>query len=425
MLQAPAALLASLALAGVTRYTASLSSVARYYTDVEAVQPLSATALEVEPSLGLEHDERTSTLRVAYFPRLVAIAASPPPRFLNQASLSLALRPDPTLRLTGSASGCYGTNDFRVQYALACGAPVLAPGAVAGPQPIPLVSTIRYMSASGALGFESRPAARIAVSGTLSYLVQGGADAPTRALLPLQRGPSFLAALEWAAGRNDALATSISGSYYAFLREALAPGANEPATSAWISQVVEVWQHVVGRGGRLRLGLGLGVAGDANDLPRLVLRTASAVGEVGLQQAFGRREDERPPPREVDTPGAAPGPWAMEIVLNAGARVAPFVDFTSGLAYERADAFAGLGWPLDRDWRLDASFAAGVALDGAQRGQATATAQLSSTWTAARWVRLSTGLNGLWQRAGADVATSSVRQVGFFLGATFTQVGQL
>lgn len=423
MLQAPAALLASLALAGVTRYAAGLSSVARYYTDVEAVQPLSATALELEPSLGLEHDERTSTLRVAYFPRLVMVAASPPPQFFNQASLGLALRPDPTLRLTGGASGCYGTNDFRVQYALACGAAALAPGA--GPQPIPQVPTVKYMNASGALGFESRPAARIAVSGTLSYLVQGGADAPSRALLPLQRGPSFLAALEWAAGRDDALTTSVSGSYYAFLREALAPGASEPATSAWISQVVEVWQHAVGRGGRLRLGLGVGVAGDANDLPRLVLRTTSAVGEVGFQQAFGRREDERPPPREGDIPGAAPGRWAPEIVLNAGARVTPFVDFTSGLPYERAEASASLGWPLDQDWRLEASISAGVALDGVQRGQATATAQLAATWVATRWMRLSTGLNGLWQRAGADFPASSFRQVGFFLGATFAQGGQL
>lgn len=407
MLPAPAALLASLALAGITRYTASVSALGRYYTDLEAIQPLSTTALEVEPSLGLEHEERASTFHLAYFPRLVMIATSLPPQFFNQASLNLVLQPDPTLRLVGGASGCYGTNDFRVQYALACGAPVFAPGTGAGPQPIPQVSTVRYMSASGALGFESRPTARIAVSGTLSYLAQGGADAPTRAVLPLQRGPSFLAVIAWTAGRDDTLTTSLSASYYAFLREAPEPGANEPATNAWISQALEVWQHAFGRGSRLRLGLGVGVAGNADDLLRLVLRTTSVVGEVGFQQAFARQDEARP------------------FQLDMGARVAPFVDFTSGLAYERADASAGLGWPLDRDWRLDASISAGIALDGVQRGQATATAQLNATWVATRWVRLSTGLNGLWQRAGAGFPASSVRQVAFNLGVTFTQSGQL
>jgi hypothetical protein len=407
MLPAPVALLASLALAGVTRYTASVSVLDRYYTDLEAIQPLSTTALEVGPSLGLEHEERTSTLRIAYFPRLVLIAASPPPQFLNQASLSLALQPDPTLRLSGSAGGCYGTANFRAQYALTCGSPALGQGVGAGPQPIPQVSTVRYMSASGALGFESRPAARIAVSGTLSFLAQGGGDAPTRAVLPLQRGPSVLAALEGTAGRGDALTTSLAGSYYASLRGIPAPGVNDLATTAWVAQVLEVWQHAIGRRGRLRLGLGVGFVGDADDLPRLVLRTTSVVGEIGFQQAFAREDEARP------------------FQLDIGARVAPFVDFTSGLAYERANASADLGCPFDQDWRFDASLSVGTALDGVQRGQATATAQLTATWVATRWVRLSTGLNGLWQRAGADFPASSFRQVGFFLGAEVTQLGQL
>ena len=58
MLHAPAALLASLAL-GVARYTAGLTAQARYYTDLEEVQPLSSTALEIEPRLGLDLEGRT------------------------------------------------------------------------------------------------------------------------------------------------------------------------------------------------------------------------------------------------------------------------------------------------------------------------------------------------------------------------------
>jgi hypothetical protein len=426
MLPACAALVASLALqAGVARYTASVQTQAQYFTDLEALAPVSATALEVVPYLGLTYEERTSSFGVAYFPRLFQVVGSPPPQFFHQASLNLALQPDPGLRLSGAAIGCYGTNDFRIQYALACGAAVLAPAPGAGPQPIPQVSTVKYMSASGALGVESRLSARILLSATASYLAQGGADAPTRAVLPLQRGPSFLVALGWTAGRRDSLTTSLSGSYYAFLRENVPPGANEPTTNAWISQLLEVWQHDVGRQGRLRLGLGVGVAGNAVDFPRLVIRRTSLVAEASFQQAFGRQEAPAPDRGEQRPEAGLPG-WSPAILLTVGARVAPFVDFTSGLAYNRAEAFASLGWPLDLDWRLDASLSGGIALDGIQREQATATGQLAATWMPARWLRLSTGLNGLWQRAGvAYPATSTIRQVGFFLGATFLESGRL
>ncbi len=407
MLPAPAALLASLALAGVTRYTAAVSGVARYYTSLEVAQPLSSTALEIEPRIGLDHEERSSLFSIAYYPRLVMIADSPPPQFFNQASLSLALQPEPVLSLTASASGCYGTNDFRFQYAPACGAATFATGPGTAPQPIPRQFTVKYMSAYGALAVRWQPSSSVVVIATISYLVQGGADAPTREVLPLQRGPTFLASLEWTVSRDDALTTSLSGSYYAFLRVAPEPGAPEPASNAWISQFLELWQHSVGRRGRLRLGLGVGVTGNAIDVAHLVLRNTSAIGEFGYRQALGSEEE------------------ARALVLNASARVAPFVDFTSGLAYQRAEAATGLGWPLDRDWRLDATVSGGVALDGVQRGQRTATASLAVTWIPSRWARLSAGLDALFQQAGAGFPASTVRQAGVFLGATFSDTGPL
>jgi hypothetical protein len=425
MLPACAALVASLTLqAGVTRYTASLQAQARYFTDQEALAPLSTTALEVVPGIGIAYEDRTSSLGVAYVPRLVLVLDSPPPQFFNQASLNAALRASPGLRLSGSASGCYGTNDFRIQYALSCGATVLPPAPGAGPQPIPQTATVKYMSASVALGLEWHPSAPIQVSASASYLAQGGADAPTRALLPLQRGPSFLVALDWTAGRRDSLTTSLSASYYTFLRETTVPGASEIATNAWISQALEAWQHEVGRGGRLRLGLGAGVAGNAADSLHLVARRTSVVAEAGFRQAFGR-EEARDRDRGEARAGASLPPWPPAILLDVGARLAPFVDYTSGLAYDRAEAFAALGWPLDLEWRLDASLSAGIAVDGIQRGQATGASQLAASWAATRWLRLSAGLNGLWQRASPDFPASTIRQLGFFLGATFSQSGQL
>ena len=402
MLPAPAALLASLALASVTRYTASVSAVGRYYTDLEVLEPLATTSLEVEPRLGLEHEARASLFRIAYYPRLVMIVDSPPPQFFNQASLSLDLRPEPILTLTASASGCYGTNDFRVQYALACGAAAFGTLPGAAPPPVPRESTVKYMSAYGALGVRWQPSPRTTVAGTVSYLAQGGADAPTREVLPLQRGPSFLASLEWAAGRDDTLATSLSGSYYGFLREAPELGSDQLVSNAWISQLLETWQHRFGRSSALRIGLGVGATGNAIDLLHLVLRRTSVVGETSYRQFLG-------PEPEAGTP-----------VLSLGVRAAPFVDFTTGLAYERAEAFAGLAWPLGGDWRLEASGSAAEPLDGVQRGQTTGAAQLGVTWVAERWLRFSAGVNGLWQEAGPDFPANSFRQAGVFLGATLS-----
>lgn len=404
MLHASAALLASLAL-GVARYTAGLSTYARYYTELEEVRPLASTALEIEPRLGLDLEGRTSLFNIAYYPRLLMIADSPPPQFFNQASLSLALHPEPALVLTANASGCYGTNDFRVQYALACGAAAFTTGTA--PPPIPSQPTVKYMGAYGAVGARWQPSSPLTIAGTLSWLAQGGADAPTREVLPLQRGPSFLASLEWAPGRDDALITSLSGSYYAFLREAPAPGAEPPSANAWISQAVETWRHAFGRALRLRLGLGVGTTGNASDALHLVLRSTSMVGEASCQVALGPEREPGPP------------------LLDVGARVAPFVDFTSGLAYQLGDAHAALAWPLGRDWRLDASVSAALALDGAQRGQRTIPAYLAVTWIASPWARLSAGLNGLWQQAGANYPASTIRQGGFFLGATFSDTGRL
>ena len=424
MLPAPAALLASLALAGVTRYTASVSAGARYYTDQEVLQPIGTTVLELEPRLGLDHEGRTSVFRLAYYPRLLMAADSPPPQSLHQATSSLSFQLDSRLRLSGAASGCYGTNDFRLQYSLTCGAAALASATGGGPQPVPQATTAKFMSASAALGLEWRPASDLAASGTLSYLVQGGADAPTRALLPLQRGPSFLLSLEWTAGRGDSLTTSLSGSYYTFSHQAPASLPSQPDTTAWISQTVETWQHLVGRQGRLRLGLGLGLAGTVSDFPRLVLRRTSVVAEAVFLQAFGRQEG-----REVDRRGPRAGAglpgWSPAIVLAVGTRLTPFVDFTTGLAYDRVDAFVDLAWPLALDWRLDASASAGVAVDGAQQGQGTATGRLTATWLATGWLQLSAGLGGLWQRAGADFPASTIRQASAFFRVTFLQSGEL
>jgi hypothetical protein len=127
------------------------------------------------------------------------------------------------------------------------------------------------------------------------------------------------------------------------------------------------------------------------------------VGELGYQLEVGRQEEAQGLPGE-ERPRGAPEERLAPVQLNLALRAAPFVDFTSGLAYDRAEAFAGLGWPLARDWRLDASFSAGVALTvrRSRNDHRSAAAACGGS------VRLSGGLSGLWQRAGADLPSERV-----------------
>ena len=221
-------------------------------------------------------------------------------------------------------------------------------------------------------------------------------------MLPLQRGPSFWLALDWAAAPDDVLTTTLSGSYYTFLDTAV-PILIAPRTNTWVSQLSETWRRRLGPQSRLRLGLGIGTTGDAAEFPRLDVRRTSPVGEVGLEQDLGQ----------------------PAIQLRVSARVSPFVDYTSGMAYERADAVAGLWWPVHRDWRLEASFSAGVALEGVQHGQATGTGQLSATWTGAQVALITAGLSSLWQQAGPDYPASTFREWTVFIGAGFKAAGRL
>jgi hypothetical protein len=452
MLPACGALAVSLALqAGVTRYTADIYTQIRHGTavapaeaDEAAPAPGRATGLEVTPSIGLEHEERGLVLGIAYLPHWVVVIDYPPAQLFHRASLNLVLRPGPHLRLLGAASGGYGTTNLRLPSS------TLAPSQGPGPipvQPIPSLSTAKYLNASAELGFEARSSARLLVSGAASYLAQGGADAPARTALPLQRGPSLRAALAWAVAADDVLETTLAGSYYSFLGDRPAFGTITPGPKLWTAQAFETWQHAIGSRGSLRLGLGIGATGDAVELSRLSVRRTLPIGEATFRQGFGRLPA-RPLPgplpgdrgEEEDSARSRPRPLpgdreeredhvhslpSSPIDLSAGLHVAPFVDFTSGSAYERGDASASLGWSPHRYWRLQLTSSVGVALEGPQKDQVTGAGQLAATWNATQWAELSAGLDGVWQQAGRESSARSLRQWSAFLGLRFRQRGEL
>lgn len=429
MLAASAALVASLALqAGVTRYDAGLYALTRYARGPNALDAMSYTLVELGPSAGLDHQERTLDLAIAYLPRLTMIVGRASPQILNRASLKLALQPSQGLAVTGDASACYGTYDFRLPSQGSCavaggtgtsliesgwsgspgtGGAGAGAGGTGGPvigqvEPVPQLATATYTSGLAGLGFESTVSRSIGVTGRMSYLVQGGADASTRRVLPLQRGPRLSAALDWAPSWADVLSTSLVGAYYTFLGGAAVAGNSAPLQDAWLAHLVEAWRHRTGPQGVLRLALGIGITGNAVELSRLVVRRVSPGAEVSYHQGLGQ----------------------PAVELGLGVRVVPFVDFTSGLSYDRGESTASLRWPLSRYLRGDVDFSAAAALDGIQRGQVTGAGQLAANWAAARWAEIFVGLGGQWQRAGPDFPTATYRQWSIFLGGRMRDAGR-
>ncbi len=420
MLPAGAALFASLALqAGITRLEPSLDALLRYSTDLDTPAPLADSFVEITPRAALIHQEPGLLLGGAYFPHLVLQIGSPPPQILHRASFDLDLRSSPTFRLTSFARGCYGTNNFGLYSAAGCQLPsgtgtrwtgggwsgTIRPGdtgtgepGTAPVEPVPRIFTVRYMSALAGLGFDATLSRRLQVSGGASYLVQGGADAITRSILPLQFGPRLSALLEWDPEPGEQLTTMLAGGYYAFEVEAAAP-----RPDAWLLQLLEEWRHSVGSQSLLQLAVGIGAIGNAVDYARFTVQEHAPVAEAAFQQGLGQ-----------------PG-----IELGLGLRVAPFVDFRTTLAYERGTAFASLKLPLQRDLRLDASASVGRALDGLQRGEVTGAGQVTLAWLADRWLSFFVVVTSHWQQAGPLLATGTFNRAGVAVGCRMAEPDRL
>lgn len=420
MLPAGAAQLASLALlAGVTRFDPSLDALLRYTTDLHRLEPIANSYVELVPRAALSQQEPTLLFDGAYLPRLVARIGSPSLQVLHRASLDLDLRSSPTFHVAGHAGGCYGTNDFALHSATSCQVAsgtgtrwteagwsgTIRPGnagtgepGTTPVEPVPGLFTARYMSALAGLGFDSTLSRRVQVSAGASYLVQGGADAVTRSVLPLQFGPRLTASLQWYPEPREQLTTMLAAGYYAFEVEAAAP-----RPDAWLLQLTQEWRHSLGPQSLLHVAAGAGAIGDAVDYGRFAVRESAPVAEAAFQQGLGQ-----------------PG-----LDLGAGARVAPYVDFTTTFAYERGTIFASMRLPLQRDLRLDASASVGRALDGLKRGEVTGAGQLTLAWLADRWLSVLVIVTSHWQQAAPLLATGSFDRWGVSVGCRMAEPDRL
>lgn len=410
----PAAYMALAALTGSSasgaRYEVGASAQASYGTDWGELAPAGGTQLELVPRLALSYVERGVGLRFAYHPQLLMNVSSPSPSVLHRAATSFGLRAAPGVELSAKAIGGYGTRNYRLQSVnlrprpeATSGTTPGASGGTEGPtgpgsaptattiEPLPLAERVTYFETRGDLGLRIRDSARLVLNASLYYLAQGGADAPSRLSVPIQRGPGADVGIDWRPAVDHMLSTSITGSYYAF-------AGGPPAlltSSVWTAQLMESWVYSLTRRTSLRLGLGASVRGSATESPRSV--DLAPVAESALEFKSGPR---------------------------LAARYVPFLDSSSALPSQRAEVYADLAIPLGGAWSLQANAMGARVATGLQRGQTTGSTQVVASNRPVPALGLFVGLTGLWQRAGPNYPAATVRRASLVIGVTFDEGGR-
>jgi hypothetical protein len=366
---------------GVTRYVASLGAESQYFavSNGAAGSPLEVV---INPRIGLEYEERGLLFGMAYFPQIV-IGSTAALQYLHQAQFLTRVEMSPTLKVTFNAAGSYGTRNYTLQTPA-------TPGPI---QTLPSDLTPLYTYGLGSVELDYRGSELFRAAFTLSYIAQGGADADSRASLPLAYGPNFVGLLEWRVSKDDTLGIVPTVYYYNFL----------PGEPAWVAQLVGTWKRSLSPDASIRLGAGVGVAGQVLGFPALVLRSTSPIGDVVYAQTLR-------------------GP---DIRIGLSAHAGPFIDLTTGNAYQRADLAASVSIGVHRDWRLEGAFSGGLAMNGPQRGQLTSSSQAAAAWTPATWARLSFGVRGLTQTESPNIPGSAFQQVGTFFSVLLQNVGPL
>ena len=277
------------------------------------------------PRLALEAEGRM-TFRAAYDPRLflpVDVSAGAPElrraevfsdraEVLHRADLLAELRLDPTLRAGLRANGAYGRTD-------------LLAGGIWTPELVPTTARIQYLFGEAVAFLAGDATRRTSFSAEAGAFTTGGADEPSQAVLPLQRGLRVVSALAWDAARRDSLTLPLEATWSRFT-----PGGDAAFVRAGLR-----WRHLATRA--LALRVGAGAAGTYSQSPGIEsIRRAAPWAEVGASHA---PENARPT-------------WDLATTLE------PVIDRLSGTIDLRLGLEASLTWRPSRRWAFEGRGAA-------------------------------------------------------------------
>jgi len=302
---------------------------------------------EADPRLGLSWMDQRLELSSAYFPRLMVQEQGGGLQALHRASADAAWQVDGNWRALASAAGSYGTNDLLLQSSgsTVVTTPQPTQPAVQPLQPIPQVTTLKYVSGEASVATVGMLAPGYRLLARLSGFVEGGADGPARTQVPLQHGGRLAGELEWSASRSDVLVSALGVTVSAF------PGIMDGVVLA-----TQAWRHALTEDAQVRLAAGPAVT---------------------AHRAAGRTEWSLAPSGELGVHDR----WLQALEGDLGVRAAPIVDRITGGAYQRADATASLTWQPSLRWTLALSGTAGIVADGSQAGDKIASGEIRAAWS--------------------------------------------
>lgn len=350
---------------------------------------------EVDPRLSLNLDTRTLSLTVGYAPRLWASTLTGRLQSLNRGALQATFRPDPLYRLVASATGVSGISDLL--------APAVASPGGATPAPIQTVGSqtrIHYVFGELAAGLEATPTPRARLTLSGAYVVDGGEDAAARLTFPLQRGPRAALTFGWQTSADDKFETEAATSYRSFTTSAVDPVTGLPVEmpAVLIATFTETWRRKFGSELSTWLGLGGAVTGVAGvGGAKASVKAAPPVVDLGLQY--------------VSEGGLQR--------LRLSGRYSPLVDSLTGRIYQRADAALAAAWSPWRTWQMVGELTTGVAIGGAESGQAIVVGEARMVHGLSREVELTWGARGLWQHPPANSTVVSYKQWGLFVALAY------
>ncbi len=383
MVALPAGLAVAIALvaAGDLQLDAGVATGARTRTALASGGPATTTAeTTVEPRVGAALAGPDLGFAVGYHPLLRAPDLLTRGRFdvLHAADARAHLRLDPVWQLAALAAGARGRTDLLTE----------SRRAPADIQTITTRQLIHYRSARADLRLEGAPDPRTTITASVGWLLDGGEDAASRALIPVERGVRGEGVLSWSATRRDRLQAHLNATGAEILDRTTAIGA---ITGTWrrrLTPRVEAWTG----GGAIAAMMRDPTSGERREI------IPSA--ELGIANTDARHE------------------VAEELAVRLGATI----DRATGAIARQLEAGATVGWAFARTWRLSGRGAAMWSrLSSGDVRRVSLETHLD--WAALEHVTLGGGIYADWQRT-ASLGLPSFYEGGVFFSASAGTAGR-
>ncbi len=307
------------------------------------------------------------------------------PTWLDAGSARMDWR-DGNTRLSLEQDASYGAMSFaNLTFAPGPGAQPSAgvvppPGPVATTPPsvdvIPSPQILQFESLSTTLGSRVE-GQRWEFRSSVGYQLSGGADAASRSIIPLQRGPLAEAAMTFATSPLDHLATTVTGEETTF----------SSGPEILLGEADEGWKHLWSAVSEMDLTLGVSGARVVEAPFSQSVREVNPVAEATLEQRILADED--------------------RVTLRVGARLGPVVNRLLGIVDERVQGTLMSKWTHGPFAMTAFASAQQSVPTGGPNATELFTGELGLAYAATDAVAFDIGVRGLSQKANQPVVSNT------------------